>query len=110
MTLSGGFKGGEIVPSLFIGATLGSFLSSIFGLPPALCAACGMVAVFCGVTNCPITSLLMAVEMFGTGAVHYCILAIAISYLLSGYYSLYSSQKIVYSKYEPRYINRNAKQ
>lgn len=110
LTLSGGFKGGEIVPSLFIGATLGSFLSSIFGLPPALCAACGMVAVFCGVTNCPITSLLMAVEMFGTGAVHYCILAIAISYLLSGYYSLYSSQKIVYSKYEPRYINRNAKQ
>ncbi len=109
ITLSGGFKGGEIVPSLFIGATLGSFLSSILGLPTALCAACGMIGVFCGVTNCPITSLLMAIEMFGTDAIHYCIMVIAISYLLSGYYSLYSSQKIVYSKYEPRYINRNAK-
>lgn len=109
VTLSGGFKGGEIVPSLFIGATLGSFLAPLLGLPVSLCAACGMVGVFCGVTNCPITSLLMAIEMFGTNAVHYCILVIAVSYLLSGYYSLYSSQKIVYSKYKPKYINRAAK-
>lgn len=109
VTLSGGFKGGEIVPSLFIGATLGSFLAPMFNLPISLCAACGMVGVFCGVTNCPITSLLMAIEMFGTGAIHYCILVIAVSYLLSGYYSLYSSQKIIYSKYKPKYINRAAK-
>lgn len=109
LTLSGGFKGGEIVPSLFIGAALGSFLSQIFNLPASICAACGMVGVFCGVTNCPITSLIMSIEMFGTGPVHHCIIVIAISYLLSGYYSLYSSQKIIYSKYETRYINRNAK-
>lgn len=109
ITLSGGFKGGEIVPSLFIGASLGSFIAPILGLPVSLCAACGMVGVFCGVTNCPITSLLMAIEMFGTNAVHYCILVISICYLLSGYYSLYSSQKIVYSKYKPSYINRGAK-
>lgn len=108
LTLSAGFKGGEIVPSLFIGATLGSFLSAIFGLPIDICAACGMVGVFCGVTNCPITSLLMSIEMFGTDSVHYCIITIAISYLLSGYYSLYNSQKIAYSKYEPKYINRKA--
>lgn len=109
ITLTGGFKGGEIVPSLFIGATLGSFLSVFFNLPIDLCAGCGMVAVFCGVTNCPVTSLLMAIEMFGTETAHYCIIAIAVSYLLSGYYSLYSSQKIAYSKFETRYINRNAK-
>ena len=64
VTLGGGFKGGEIVPTLFIGATLGSFLSGFFGLPAGLCAACGMVSVFCGVTNCPITSLILAIEMF----------------------------------------------
>jgi H+/Cl- antiporter ClcA len=106
-TLGGGFKGGEIVPTLFVGATLGSFLSGIFGLPIAICAACGMVSVFCGVTNCPITSLILAVEMFHMVGLEYCMLCIAVSYLLSGYYSLYNSQKIVYSKYRTEYINRN---
>lgn len=109
LTLSGGFKGGEIVPSMYIGATLGSFLAPIFGLPIPIAAGCGLVSVFCGVTNCPITSLLIAIEMFGTEGAHYYIISIAISYLLSGYYSLYSTQKIVYSKLETRYINRQAK-
>ena len=107
-TLGGGYKGGEIVPTLFVGATLGSFLSSIFGLPVGMCAACGMVSVFCGVTNCPITSFILAVEMFGTGSLKYCTIAIALSYLLSGYYSLYNSQKIVYSKYKTTYINKRS--
>lgn len=106
-TLGGGFKGGEIVPTLFIGASLGSFLSGIFGLPVGLCAACGMVSLFCGVTNCPITSLILAIEMFGMADMKYCILCIAVSYLLSGYYSLYNSQKIMYSKYRTEYINRH---
>lgn len=106
VTLGGGFKGGEIVPALFIGATLGSFLAPIFGLPVGLCAACGMVSVFCGVTNCPVTSLLMAIEMFQMGSMKYCMICIALSYLLSGYYSLYNSQKIMYSKYKTVFINR----
>lgn len=106
-TLGGGFKGGEIVPTLFIGASLGSFLSGIFGLPVGLCTACGMVSLFCGVTNCPITSLILAVEMFDMADIKYCILCIAVSYLLSGYYSLYNSQKIMYSKYRTEYINRH---
>ncbi len=106
-TLGGGFKGGEIVPTLFIGAALGSFLSGIFGLPVGLCAACGMVSLFCGVTNCPITSLIIAIEMFDMAGMKYCILCIAVSYLLSGYYSLYNSQKIMYSKYRTEYINRH---
>jgi H+/Cl- antiporter ClcA len=107
VTLGGGFKGGEIVPTLFVGATLGSFLAPIFGLPIGLCAACGMVSVFCGVTNCPLTSLILSVEMFGSGSLKFCMISIAISYLLSGYYSLYNSQKIMYSKYKTEYVNRN---
>ena len=107
LTLGAGFKGGEIVPTLFIGATLGSFLSGFFGLPAGLCAACGMVSVFCGVTNCPITSLILAIEMFDMAGMKYCALCIAVSYLLSGYYSLYNSQKIMYSKYRTEFINRN---
>jgi H+/Cl- antiporter ClcA len=71
-----------------------------------LCAACGMVAVFCGVTNCPITSILLSIEMFGASSIKYCVLCIALSYLLSGYYSLYSTQKIMYSKYRTEFINK----
>lgn len=108
VTLGGGFKGGEIVPTLFVGATLGSFLAPIFGLPTGICAACGMVAVFCGVTNCPLTSLLLSIEMFGSESLKYCLLCIALSYLLSGYYSLYNSQKIMYSKYRTEFINRHS--
>ncbi len=108
VTLGGGFKGGEIVPTLFVGATLGSFLAPIFGLPIALCAACGMVSVFCGVTNCPLTSLLLAIEMFGSESMMFCMLCIAVSYLLSGYFSLYSTQKITYSKHKPEFINKKS--
>lgn len=109
VTLGGGFKGGEIVPSLFIGATFGSFLSTVMGLPTGLCAACGMVSVFCGVTNCPITAFLLAVEMFDPACLKYCMLCIALTFFLSGYYSLYNSQRIVYSKYKTTFINRNSK-
>lgn len=107
LTLCAGFKGGEIVPTLFIGATLGSALSSAAGLPPDICAACGMVGVFCAVTNSPVSSLLIAFELFGaTGMPFYCVV-IAVSYLLSGYQSLYHEQKIMYSKTENKYINKN---
>lgn len=109
VTLGGGFKGGEIVPTLFVGATIGSCLAPLIGLPVSLCAACGMVSVFCGVTNCPLTSLLLAIEMFGSSCSSYCILCIAVTYLLSGYFSLYNTQKIVYSKYRPEFINRKSR-
>lgn len=107
LTLCVGFKGGEIVPSLFIGATLGSAMSAILNLPPNLCAACGMVGVFCAVTNSPISSILIALELFGFAGMPYYCITIAVSYLLSGYQSLYKEQKIVYSKTENKYINRS---
>ena len=106
LTLCVGFKGGEIVPSLFIGATLGSALSVVFGLPTDLCAACGMVGVFCAVTNSPLSSILMALELFGFAGMPYYCITIAVSYLLSGYQSLYKEQKIMYSKTENKYVNR----
>ncbi len=106
LTLCAGFKGGEIVPSLFIGSTLGSFLSLLCALPTDLVAACGMVGVFCSVTNCPLASLFIAVELFGTAGLPYYCVVISICYLISGYHSLYRAQKIVYSKTENRYVNR----
>lgn len=106
VTLGGGFKGGEIVPSFCVGAAFGCFFGSLAGFAPSLCAAMGMVAVFCGVTNCPITSILIAFELFGFDSAHYMILAIAVSYAMSGYYGLYADQTIVYSKYRTKFINR----
>lgn len=110
LTLEAGFKGGEIVPSFFVGATFGCLFGQIAGISPSMCAAVGMVAVFCGVTNCPISSMLIAFELFGYEAVQYFLIAISVSYFMSGYYGLYHDQTIVYSKYKAEYINRKAKE
>lgn len=106
ITLGAGYKGGEIVPSFFIGAGFGCLFGLVFGFSPTLCTAVGMTAVFCGVTNCPITSLLISFELFGYDGMPYFLLAIAFSYMLSGYFGLYRSQKIIYSKYKTNYINK----
>lgn len=108
-TLACGYKGGEIVPTLFVGSTFGCLYGQIAGLSPSLCAAVGMGSLFCGVTNCPITALLICLEMFGTDALPFFLLSVSFSYLISGYSGLYSSQKIVYSKYHSHYINRQVK-
>lgn len=110
LTLEAGFKGGEIVPSFYVGATFGCLFGQLLGISPSLCAAVGMVSVFCGVTNCPITSMLIAFELFGYEAVPYFLIAISVSYLMSGYYGLYHDQTIVYSKYKTEYINRKAQE
>lgn len=110
ITLAGGYKGGEIVPAFFVGATFGCALSGILRLPPSLAAACGMAAVFCGVTNCPISSLLISFEMFGFEGMPFFLLVIAISYMQSGYYGLYHSQRIVYSKVKNQHINQNVRE
>ncbi|WP_026524514.1 chloride channel protein [Butyrivibrio sp. MB2005] len=109
VTMGAGYKGGEIVPALFIGATFGCLYSQIFGFNSALCAAIGMGALFCGITNCPISSLLLCFEMFGYNGMPYYLLAIALSYTFSGYYGVYGSQKIMYSKFHNKYINQKTR-
>ncbi|MGN0632019.1 MAG: chloride channel protein [Ruminococcus sp.] len=109
ITIESGFKGGEIVPSFFIGATFGCLFGQIAGFSPELCAAVGMVSIFCGVTNCPVTSLIIAIELFGLQQPAYILIGVAVSYMLSGYYGLYRDQKIIYSKYQTKYINRHTK-
>ena len=109
LTMRAGFRGGEIVPSFAIGATFGCLAGQIMGFSPSLSAAAGMTAVFCGVTNCPVTSILIAFELFGFQGVSYYLLAVAVSYAVSGYYGLYKDQTIVYSKYKAKYVNRHTK-
>lgn len=116
LTLGAGFKGGEIVPVFFTGAAFGCAAAPLLGLSPSFGAGLGMVSLFCGVTNCPLSSLLLALELFSaSGALPIQSLglfavSIAVSYMLSGYVGLYSEQKILYSKYRPEFIDRKANQ
>lgn len=105
VTLAAGFKGGEVVPCFFVGATFGCAVAPLLGLPASFGAALGLVSVFCGATNCPVASTFLSIELFGGSGVLYFALACGVSYMLSGYGGLYSSQTILYSKLKAQYIN-----
>lgn len=109
ITIGCGFKGGEVVPTFFIGTTLGCVLGPLLGIPAGFAAALGLVCVFCGAVNCPIASIVLSVELFGSTELIYFALACGIAYMLSGYSGLYSSQKIMYSKLKAEFINIHAK-
>ena len=106
LTLGAGFKGGEIVPAFFTGATFGNVIGKLLGLSPSFGAGLGLVALFCGVTNCPVSSLILSVELFGAKGFGFFAVVVAVSFMLSGYYGLYSEQKIVYSKLKPEFIDK----
>lgn len=108
LTLGAGFKGGEIVPCFFVGATFGCVVAPLMGMDAGFGAALGLVAVFCGVTNSPMTSILLGYELFGGQGVALMALCAAVSYLLSGYSGLYKEQKIMYSKTSPVFIDRKS--
>ena len=110
ISLGSGFRGGEIVPTLFVGATFGCLFGQLTGFPPSLGAACGMASVFCGVTNCPVSSLFLSFELFGFECMPFFLLSVSISYLESGYYGLYHSQKILYSKTKLQFIDAHTKE
>lgn len=101
VTLGSGFKGGEIVPAFFAGSTFGCAVAPLLGLDPSFAAAIGLVAVFCGVTNCPIASMVIGVELFGAEGIIFYAAAAGVSYMLSGYQGLYSEQTFYHSKIKP---------
>ena len=109
ITISVGYKGGEIVPTFFIGSTFGCVAAKFLGIDPGFGAAIGLIALFCGVVNTLISSIILSIELFGADGVILFSIACGVSYMLSGYYSLYSSQKIVDSKLKAEYINTSAK-
>ena len=109
ITIAAGFKGGEIVPAFFVGSTFGCVAGSLLGLDAGLGAAVGFTALFCGAVNCPVASVFLAIEVFGTQGILYFALTCAISYMMSGYSGLYKSQKILYSKLDDEYIDVNTK-
>ncbi|WP_082632503.1 voltage-gated chloride channel family protein [Chryseobacterium sp. IHB B 17019] len=94
ITLSAGFKGGEVTPLFFIGATLGSALSLFIPLPFGLLAGMGFVAVFAGATNTPLACMLMGIELFGAECGVYVAIACVVSYLISGHTGIYTKQRV----------------
>ncbi|RZK55667.1 MAG: hypothetical protein EOO91_13610 [Pedobacter sp.] len=108
LTLAAGFKGGEVTPLFFIGATLGSALSLFLPLPVGLLAGMGFVAVFAGATNTPLACTLMAMELFGSECGVYVAIACTISYLLSGPTGIYGKQVVGEAKHSrfKNYLNK----
>lgn len=97
--LGAGYKGGEVTPLFFVGATLGNVLSFIIPLPMALMAGMGFVAVFSGAANTPIATIFMGIELFGAEAGVYIGIACVIGYLFSGHAGIYKSQIVGVSKH-----------
>lgn len=98
-SLGTGFKGGEVTPLFYIGATLGNALGPLLNMPFPLLAGLGFVAVFAGAANTPIASTLMAMELFGSEIGVYAAIACVISYLFSGHTGIYKSQRVGHSKH-----------
>ena len=98
LTLGSGFQGGEVTPLFVIGSTFGNALSNILNISPSFLACLGLIGVFSGATNSPITSFILGIEMFGSQGCQYMFMACAISYLFSGHSGIYISQKISTSK------------
>ncbi|MDC7714693.1 voltage-gated chloride channel family protein [Vogesella sp. LYT5W] len=99
VSLGSGFKGGEVTPLFYIGATLGNALAPLLNMPLPLLAGIGFVAVFAGAANTPIASTLMAMELFGAEIGVYAATACVVSYLFSGHTGIYRSQRIGHAKH-----------
>lgn len=99
VTLSSGFKGGEVTPLFYIGATLGNALSYVLPLPFPLLAGLGFVAVFAGAANTPIASTIMAIELFGPEVGTFAGMACVVSYLFSGHTGIYHAQRVGHAKH-----------
>ncbi|MDX5437459.1 MAG: voltage-gated chloride channel family protein, partial [Pontibacter sp.] len=110
-TLGAGFKGGEVTPLFYTGATLGNALSQAIPLPMALLAGMGFVAVFSGATNTPLTCTIMAIELFGAESAVFMALACVTAYLFSGHSGIYGSQiigspkHILYGRHKGKKLN-----
>ena len=94
LTLGSGFKGGEVTPLFFIGATLGNRLAALMGGPADLFAAVGFVAIFAGAANTPLACIVMGIELFGADAASYLAVGCVVAYLVSGHSGIYLSQRV----------------
>ncbi|SMC19779.1 H+/Cl-antiporter ClcA [Andreprevotia lacus DSM 23236] len=108
LSLGTGFKGGEVTPLFYIGATLGNALAPLLHQPLPLLAGLGFVAVFAGASNTPLASTLMAMELFGADVGIYALLACTMAYLFSGHHGIYRAQRVGQHKRAGEYPEHEA--
>jgi H+/Cl- antiporter ClcA len=107
ITLACGFKGGEVTPLFFIGATLGNTLAWVFNAPVDLFAAIGFIAVFAGATNTPLACTIMGIELFGAQNTVYFAVACYLAYYFSGHSGIYTAQRsAIPKKSEPKFLKK----
>ena len=94
LALGSGFKGGEVTPLFFIGATLGNRLAALMHAPADLFASVGFVAIFAGAANTPLACTVMGIELFGADAAPYLAVGCFVAYLVSGHSGIYLSQRV----------------
>ena len=99
VTLSAGFLGGEVTPLFFVGATLGSVLARVLGLPIELGATLGLAAMFGAAANTPVALSIMAVELVGGGAFPHVLIVAGIAYILTGHRGIYPAQRLLRRKH-----------
>lgn len=109
ITLGSGFKGGEVTPLFFLGATLGSYLAGLIGIPVSFLTALGFVSVFSGATKTPLACTAMGMELFGISFFPYLAIACFIALSISGSLSIYSSQKNFYMEYLQKILKKQKK-
>jgi H+/Cl- antiporter ClcA len=98
VTLGSGFKGGEVTPLFFIGATLGHAMGVMMQEPVALFAALGFIAVFAGAANTPLACTVMGMELFGAHYGMYFGVACFMAYFFSGHGGIYRAQRLGVAK------------
>ncbi|ELX08150.1 chloride channel protein [Janthinobacterium sp. HH01] len=108
-SLGSGFKGGEVTPLFYIGATLGNALAPLLHLPFPMLAGLGFVAVFAGAANTPLASTIMAIELFGPQIGPYAALSCVVAYLFSGHAGIYRAQKVGMLKHRLPPVARDRK-
>lgn len=109
ITLGTAFKGGEVTPLFFMGATLGNTLAMHSGAPVDLFAGLGFIAVFAGAANTPVACIFMGVELFGSENIIYYAVACFTAYYFSGHSGIYSSQRVAVTKYHKQYDEEDKK-
>ena len=98
LTLGAGFQGGEVTPLFAIGASLGGWIGPVIGFDPSFMAALGMLGMFGAALNVPITTIMLAIDMFGGAGAPYFVIVAFVSYLVEGHRGVYPAQRIVTPK------------
>ncbi len=95
LAIAAGFVGGEVVPLLVFGSTLGFTVSSVLHLNTGAFAVLGAIGMLSGGTNLPVVCFTLGLELFHYNEPWLVFIMAALSYVTSGKRSIYAHQENV---------------